>query len=256
MSVFGKYSRYYDLLYRDKDYSAEATYVAGLIKKHHAATQSILELGCGSGTHASYFGKLGYSLHGVDISQAMLDEAQARRTALPKEVAARLDFSQGDVRTVRVGKKFDCVLSLFHVISYQPTNVDLKAAFATAREHLAPGGVFIFDCWYGPAVLTDRPTVRVKRMQDDQIEVTRLAEPVWHPNECWVDVNYHVLIRDRKTQAVEELRETHRMRYLFMPEVESLAEASGFAVENAGEWMTGRLPDGSTWGVCFVLRAV
>jgi hypothetical protein len=104
-------------------------------------------------------------------------------------------------------------------------------------------------------VLTDRPVVRVKRMQDEHIEVTRIAEPVWHPNECWVDVNYQVSIRDRATGAVEELRETHRMRYLFKPEIELLAESVGLRVEHAAEWMTERAPDANTWGVYFVLRA-
>jgi hypothetical protein len=36
-AVFADYARYYDLLYRDKDYAAEAEYVAGLIRKFHPA---------------------------------------------------------------------------------------------------------------------------------------------------------------------------------------------------------------------------
>jgi len=44
-AVFNDYARYYDLLYRDKDYAAEAEYVAGLIQKFHPSAQSILELG-------------------------------------------------------------------------------------------------------------------------------------------------------------------------------------------------------------------
>jgi hypothetical protein len=37
MSVFAAYSRYYDLLYRDKDYAAEARYVHELVQRHHPA---------------------------------------------------------------------------------------------------------------------------------------------------------------------------------------------------------------------------
>jgi len=32
-SVFNAYSRYYDLLYRVKDYLAEAEYIAGLLER-------------------------------------------------------------------------------------------------------------------------------------------------------------------------------------------------------------------------------
>lgn len=255
MSVFGKYSRYYDLLYKDKDYAGETAFVAGLIERYKPGARSLLELGCGSGIHASLFAEKSYSVDGIDFSQDMLDAAQARLKELPAAIAKRLRFSHGDVRTARLGKKFDCVLSLFHVVSYQPTNADLKATFATAREHMQPGGIFLFDCWYGPAVLTDPPGMRIKRMQDEVIEVTRLAEPVLHPNECLVDVNYHVFIRDRASGAVDEVRETHRMRYLFRPEIELLAESAGMKIEHACEWMTGRAPGSNTWGVCFVLKA-
>ena len=51
-SVFSSYARYYDLLYRDKDYAAEAEYVASLIRKFHPAARSIIELGSGTGIHA------------------------------------------------------------------------------------------------------------------------------------------------------------------------------------------------------------
>jgi SAM-dependent methyltransferase len=255
MSVFGKYSRYYDLLYRDKDYAAEADFISGLIARYRPAAESILELGCGSGAHAFHLARKGYRVHGVDLSAEMLQQAEKRCRGLSTELASRLEFSLGDIRIIRVGAKFDCAISLFHVMSYQPGNADLIAALTTAREHLKPGGIFIFDCWYGPAVLSDPPSVRVKRMRDDVVDVTRVAEPLLHPNECLVDVNYNVFIRNRASDKFEELRETHRMRYLFAPEVQLLAETAGLRVEHAGEWMSDKQPDDTTWGVCFVLRA-
>jgi ubiquinone/menaquinone biosynthesis C-methylase UbiE len=51
-AVFADYAHYYDLLYRDKDYAAEAEYVVGLIRKFHPSARSILELGSGTGIHA------------------------------------------------------------------------------------------------------------------------------------------------------------------------------------------------------------
>ena len=86
-------------------------------------------------------------------------------------------FSQGDIRAVRLGRTFDVVVALFHVTSYQTTNEDLAAATATAATHLEPGGAFLFDCWRGPAVLIQRPEVWVKRLDDDDISLTRVAEP-------------------------------------------------------------------------------
>lgn len=253
MSVFGTYAHYYDLLYKDKDYTAEARFIIDLLKTHAPGARRLLEMGCGTGGHAGLLAAEGYALHGVDLSEDMLARARAQAETLPEEMRRRLSFSQGNARTCRIGESFDAVLSLFHVVSYQSTNDDLRAMFENVALHLNPGGVFIFDYWYGPAVLTDRPAVRVKRMESAEIQVTRLAEPVMDPTHNCVDVNYQVLIRDKASQAVEETRETHRMRYLFSTEIDMLARAAGLSVVHSMEWLTGRSPGFDTWGVCSVL---
>ncbi len=253
-SVFADYARYYDLLYKDKDYEGEADYVAKLIKQYHPKAMSILELGSGTGIHAALLVEKGYRVHGIERSPEMIAQAQDLAEKMNYKKGS-LAFSLGDIRNIRLNKKFDTVIALFHVISYQATNADVTAAFATARHHLNSGGIFIFDIWYGPAVLTERPAVRIKRMADDQTEITRLAEPILHPNENLVDVNYHVFVRERATDAVKELKESHVMRYFFKPEIEMIADQSGFVVLHAEEWMTGNPIGQNTWGVCFILRA-
>jgi len=235
--VFDTYAHYYDLLYRDKDYAGESEYVAAHIRKQVPQAKRILELGCGTGAHAEHLAHMGYTVHGVDMSDAMFARAEARKTSLPPEVAARLSFGLGDVRTVRTGKTYDAVISLFHVMSYQTINADLEAAFETASVHLQPGGLFLFDFWYGPAVLTQRPDVRVKRLEDDEIKVTRIAEPAMHVNENMVDVNYTVLIEEKATGQMEQIKETHQMRYLFLPELQCYC-AGRFKKSASHAWMT------------------
>jgi SAM-dependent methyltransferase len=194
-------------------------------------------------------------VHGADLSEWMLERAAARRATLPDDVALRLHFSHGDVRDVRLGVQGDAIISLFHVMSYQSENADLQAMFATAREHVRSGGVFIFDVWYGPAVLADRPVVRVKELEDDEVKITRIAEPTLHPSRNLVDVHYRIIACEKKRGHYSETEETHRMRFLFSPEVELMATQAGFAVIDAHEWMSGRAPGFDTWGVCFVCRA-
>jgi SAM-dependent methyltransferase len=254
MTVFGAYSRYYNLLYKDKNYGEEAAYVHGLIQKYAPATKSVLDLGCGTGRHDFELAKAGYAITGVDISEEMLAIAHSNLTTL-NDSSAYLNFTRGDIRSVRLDKIFDVVLSLFHVVSYQVSNEDLQSVFAAAKAHLKPGGLFIFDCWYGPAVLTDPPAVRIKRLQDDEILLVRIAEPVTHYNENVVDVNYEVIITDKATGTMEQLRETHRMRYLFRPEVEGLIAQHGFVLLSSLEWMTDQEPTMKSWNVCFVCKS-
>ena len=253
MSVFGVYSKYYNLLYKDKDYAGEAQYIDGLTQRYAPGAKSLLDLGCGTGRHDFELAKLGYEITGVDMSDEMLAAANLNLLTQHKRFSSSLRFSSGDIRAVRLNQTFDVVVSLFHVMSYQITNDDLRAAFATAKAHLKPGGLFIFDCWYGPAVLTDPPVVRVKRLEDEDFSVVRIAEPEMHYNKNVVDVNYEVLITDKSSGSIEQFRETHRMRYLFHPEVEGLITQNGFVFLNSQVWMTAQEPPVmKSWNVCFV----
>ena len=145
MNIFNNYARYYDLLYQDKDYVGETQFIEQLVKTYAKETQAILDLGCGTGLHATLLAKQGYQVQGVDISQEMLQKASDRLSHLPPDLVSRLKFTQGDICTVRLNQTFDVVLSLFHVVSYQTINEDLLATIATVKEHLKPGGIFIFD---------------------------------------------------------------------------------------------------------------
>ncbi len=252
MNVFDGYSQYYDLLYSDKDYLAEVEYIVSHIKKYLPDAKQILELGCGTGIHAEHLARLGFEVVGVDMSETMLARAEARKAKLPKEVGSRLTFIHGDARSVRTGETYDAVISLFHVMSYQTTNADLEAVFTTAAIHLTVGGVFLYDYWYGSAVLTQRPDVRVKRLEDEMINVTRIAEPTMQVNENIVIVDYTVFIEDKATGLVQQVKETHRMRYLFLPELTYLY-GTAFERRMACAWMDTRPLDENCWSGCDIL---
>ena len=140
-----------------------------------------------------------------------------------------------------LNRKFDVVVSLFHVMSYQTTNEDLRLAFETAKFHLKEGGLFIFDCWYGPGVLTDPPVTRVKRIGNDYIDVLRIAEPVMHYDRNMVDVNYEIRVKEKKTGIEEIIKEKHSVRYFFLPEINHFAEK--FTPVNHYGWLTIQMPD-------------
>jgi SAM-dependent methyltransferase len=253
MSQFGHlYSQYYDLLYQDKDYIGEVEYIDGLIKTHKGEALTLLDLGCGTGKHAELLCDSGYHVHGIDLSTDMLEIAEKRRSGKEN----RLSFSHSNIQNLALNQKFDVVMSLFHVMSYQNSNQELVKAFQVAKDHLVGDGVFIFDFWYGPAVLTDLPTTRVKRLENEWIKVTRLAEPVIHAQENIVDVQYNIFIKNKETQSVVEKNELHSMRYFFDTELELICDKVGFEVLNKYEWMSQNTPNFNSWNVVWILRRI
>ena len=183
----------------------------------------------------------------------MVRKAEDRRAALSPELRGRLKFSVGDIRCLKLSGRFDAVISLFDVMNYQTSNTDLSGVFNSVRAHLKPGGLFIFDSWYGPAVLTSRPERRVKRLRLQGRKITRTAEPVMMPNENVVEVGYRITVKSDK-KLIQRVREVHRMRYLFQPEVEGLFERARLELMECRKWMSRRPAGFGTWRVYFIGR--
>lgn len=255
MAVFGNYARYYNLLYNDKDYAGEAGFVLDILKKYGFIPNNLLDLGCGTGRHAIEMFKAGIEVTGVDLSETMLEMGRTMLTTLPQTAATSPpQLLRGDVRNVRLGPKFDAITSLFHVMSYQNSEQDARAVFDTAVAHLVRGGVFLFDFWYGPGVLTDPPEEREKVLEDDTTVVSRHAHPVHRVNDNIVEVHYDIHIKDKATGQEEKLTEIHPMRYWFMPELRFLAQQAGLTVVGEGAWLTTDSPKKDTWNAWMLLQ--
>ena len=244
---FDLYSRYYDLLYEDKDYEKETSYIVRLLHEFSILNGHILEYGSGTGIHGRLLGEAGYHVLGIELSEKMVKLAEPTET---------FTCQQGDICEVKLGRQFSAVLSLFHVASYLTDNERVNALFSRASEHLKVGGAFIFDVWYSPAVLAQQASVRIKRVSDDIVDITRLAEPNFFPNENRIDVNYTIFVNERKTSTSQVVRERHPMRHFSLPEIELLAEFHGFSIRRVEEFLTGQQPSTETGGVCFVLEKV
>ncbi len=254
MSNFRKYAGYYDLLYRDKDYTAEAEYIDSLVHRYGPGSRHILELGSGTGRHALLLAQKGYSLHCVDLSADMVHIARERQHDSDAGTAAAVSFNQGDIRDYRADRSFDVVMALFHVVCYQTTNGDIISTFRNAAAHLETGGLFIFDCWYGPAVLTEQPEHRMKSAENEALEIVRETTPELWPDSDIVDVHFNVTVREKASGARERFHELHRMRYLFSPEVDYFLQQCGLSLETTEEWLSGNRPGTGTWNVCHVAR--
>ena len=235
---------YYNLFYEDKDYELEAKYIHEKIQKFKSNSNSILELGCGTGKHAINLAKFGYNILGIEKSESML-----KKTTKSKH----LTFQQGDIREIKLKNKFDCVISLFHVMSYQITNESLISVFKTAFNNLKKDGLFLFDFWFAPAVIHQKPMVRKKTISTENNTICRIAEPELILDRNQVNVKYTYYDFDHSTKSFKITNELHQMRYFSIPELEFLANATGFKVLNYEEFLTGFKPSLDTWGVSIIL---
>jgi len=102
--------------------------------------------------------------------------------------------------------------------------------------------------------LLQKPEYRVKRLENERVHVTRIAEPLMRENENICEVHYDVFIRNKETKEIREIKEQHNMRFFFLDEVKMLVLQSGFDFVDMFEFMTWRKISKDSWGACFVIR--
>ncbi len=123
-----------DWLADPADYEKETAAYVKLIAKHAAhPTETMLHLGSGAGGMDRFF-KRRFKVTGVDLSSGMLVKA---RVAHPD-----IEYIEGDMRSVRLGRKFD-VVAIPDSIDYMATLDDLNKAIRTAALHLNPEGILL-----------------------------------------------------------------------------------------------------------------
>lgn len=252
--TFQEYASAYDQLYRDKNYEAECAFIEAAARRFgDGPIRSVLDLGCGTGGHALPLARRGYRVVGVDRSPEML--ACARSKCEQAGCLENVTLIPSDITSFTLDRRFDLVICMFAVMSYMTKNEELRKAFEVARSHVKPGGLFICDFWYGPAVMLDLPTPREKRVNTVTGEIVRTATPTIHFNENTVEVVYELTTRVGGI-VTETITERHAMRYLFMPELTLLAGLSGFELVHTCDCCSLDSVAGSkTWTVSAIFRA-
>ena len=239
-SNFKEYAKYYDLFNSEKDYKKECSYIDSIIKRFNPRTKSILDIGCGTGLHDFELANLNYDVTGIDISQDMIEIA--REVAL--KTNKRVEFYVNSDQDYITHNKFDTIISLFHVISYQVTDSQLSKLFELANKNLKSGGLFIFDYWYTPAVEFLKLEKRVKKVLVDEKSYTKSSEP---KTDALGVHKINITISSDELSFSEE----HLMKS-FVPE--NFTKYTNFRLIKNFAWMTTSDPMQSNWSAVTVLQ--
>lgn len=107
--------------------------------------RGVLEYGIGNGRVALPMAREGARVFGIDHSRPMLDDLERRLWAETPEVRNRVETRFGDMRRVRLRRRFPLVVAPFNVLLHLYTREDVEQMLARVREHLAPSGRFVMD---------------------------------------------------------------------------------------------------------------
>lgn len=130
----------YEATFRQQKH--DVAYFVRLAQEHGGP---VLEYGAGAGRVTLALAAAGVEVVAVDKSAAMLALLRERRAALPREQAARIRVVSGDMKKKQGLGQFPLILATFNVVGHLETFEEMAQWLARVREHLAPGGLLVFD---------------------------------------------------------------------------------------------------------------
>lgn len=132
----------YDVVMKYVDYEHWASYLFELLQRHCPGAETILELGCGTGSLALALQPLGkYHYTGTDRSEGMI--RVARRKA--HEAGLPVSFEVADFTSYQVDGRVDAVLLIYDGMNYLLEKDQVRSLLEVTHRALRPGGVFLFD---------------------------------------------------------------------------------------------------------------
>jgi hypothetical protein len=184
--LYREFAEWWPLLSAPEDYAEEAAFYQGaLLEACQGHAQTLLELGSGGGNNASHL-KARFAMVLVDPSPGMLSNSRS--------LNPECEHVQADMRSVRLGREFDCVF-IHDAVVYMTTEDDLRMAIATAYAHCRPGGAVLF----APDHVREnfRPSTD-HGGEDDGMRGLRYLEWTWDPDptDTTYIVDYAYLFRE------------------------------------------------------------
>lgn len=243
--------RYYDQAYRRRRH--DVRFYTDLASR---CGGPVLELGVGTGRVALSIAKRGVEVVGVEPMASMLDKAEQRLARLPRVTRERVELRHGDLRKLRLRRRFPLVIAPFNVWNHLYSRDDIERGFRTVRHHLQRSGRFVFDVLLpDPESLARKPT---KQYRGGQIAHPRDGvryryseyfsyDPVTQVETVLMDFEHP---NDRSRSFCTPLAQRH----FFPAELEALLHYNGFVVESHQGDFDGSAVDAATESQVVIAR--
>ena len=245
---FQSLAPYYDELMRVVPYEQWVEYVQLLWSLHEFAPHRILDAACGTGNVSFELARRGYHVLGVDLSPDMI--AVAQNKIAPDDLPGTVEFAVADLTRLELQQDFDGATCLYDSLNYILDPHDLALAFASIKNCVRPGGLWVFD-------MNSDWAFRANLFTQTQRDPRQALHYQWHAHFdrqthiCQVDMRFEKRGRNGHSQIFNE---THRERAYLMEEVLEMLQHSGWNLRGAYDAYTLNRPHARSERWYFVVQ--
>lgn len=219
--LYKKYAKFYDKVYSKKKYDEEVEFIKSVIRNFKVKGKNLLDMACGTGTHAKKFTDSGFNVTGVDINSEMLKIA--------KEKTKNSKFLEGSMQSFKSKSKFDIITCLFTAINYNRNISELKTTIKNFHNLLNKGGVVIFDLGLVKGQEEKKSDAFIDTYSEKDLQIARISQ--WNPsreNPEIYNANFLMFVKD-KGKIDFEIDE-HELGIFAVEDIKSIMIKAGFSV--------------------------
>lgn len=194
--MYEKFASVYDELMADIPYENYLTWIlheAGPLQE-----KTIVDLGCGTGTLSIPLAHMGADVHGIDLSQMMIEQAKAKA----QEEQAAVHFSQGSMADFTAARPADVVVIAVDSLNYLVDEEEVVKTLRAAFHALQPGGHLFFDVHSTKKIeaYLDGPFI----YEDEDVAYLWSTEPGEEDHSVYHDITFFVRAEDGRYERFEE----------------------------------------------------
>lgn len=219
----------------------------------HQEQNTILDLGCGTGTLTQLLAAQGYDMIGIDNAQEMLQIAIEKRDSAGLDILYLLQ----DMRTFELYGTVGAVISVCDSVNYLLEEEEIVQTFRLVNNYLFPQGLFIFDF---NTVYKYAQVIGDATIAENREECSFIWDNYYYGEERVNEYELTLFVRDEKLcdatgqEVCRKLKETHYQRAYTLEEMKSLLARSGMEFLAAYDAFTRGEPNAKSERVCVVAR--
>lgn len=200
---------------------------AGTKENLRQEQNTILDLGCGTGTLTELLARRGYDMIGIDNAADMLEIALDKRTASGLDIL----YLQQDMRDFELYGTVGAVVSVCDSINYLLEEEDVVQTFRLVNNYLYPGGLFIFDF---NTVYKYQEVIGDVTIAENREACSFIWDNYYHEAEEVNEYDLTIFVReDGQTDTYRRFQETHYQRGYRLEQMKEYLGQAGLAFVEA-----------------------